>query len=162
MVRAGDSGSLEEEVTIWDSWCHMMKHWLADARGGRVGISGGPGHRGQILSWGGREVSLPVTAALGHKATPPMEKTVHNLSIVHPGQAGGGCESFFLPWGGWCHLVPLASCRAFPVERKPSHPTPMPQADPRLYDPVTSPGQSWTLYSTGWWVCVWGGSLPGS
>lgn len=78
-----------------------------------LGISGGSGPRGQIWSWGGREVSLSMTAAPSHKATPPTEEMAHNLSIVCPGQAGSGCEQFLLPGGCWCHLVPLPICGAF-------------------------------------------------
>lgn len=40
---------------------------------------------GQIPSWGSHEVSLPMTAALGHEATPPWRREPHNLPIVRPG-----------------------------------------------------------------------------
>lgn len=57
-------------------------------------------------------------------------------------------HSFCPGWGGWCHLVPLAACRAFCcVEGKAG-----PQADPRLYDPITSLEQSWTLYRLEVWL----------
>lgn len=38
-VRASDAGSAEELTigTASGSWCHMMKRWLADARGSRAG-----------------------------------------------------------------------------------------------------------------------------
>lgn len=65
-----------------------------------------------------------------------------------PGQAGGGCESLFLPWGGWCHLVSPFWCGG----------KARPQADPGLSDPVASPGQSWTLYGAG--RCSGRGWLP--
>lgn len=82
-------------------------------REAELDASGGPGPRetDHVLFWGGCEVSLSITAALGHRRLLPWclaTRSVHCAPM--PGQ-----ESPFLLWGGWDHSVPLACCSCFPL-----------------------------------------------
>ena len=55
--------------------------------------------QGQILSRGGREVSLPMTAALGHEAPPPMAEVAAQSAhcAPSPGQRAVAVNLSFCP-----------------------------------------------------------------